>query len=147
MNMRSRFLATVVVLATIISMAPAASRAAGVPWGGCPATTVCNLSGCNLRLVFGSFPGPVLFAVNVGPGACARVNTAGLATIDFVRSAGGNFYAVQAPPPAVPCNCPAGNWFVDCVTLVAGCCSDVCFDQANCQINILPAACPGPCRP
>ncbi len=145
MKRRSHFLAAAFLAAALFTVTAVESNA-GVPWA-CPTTTVCNLSPCKASLMLRVLPPNVVFLVNVGPNACVQVNTAALTMIDSVISIGGFAYPVQAPAPVPPCNCRPTDWWVSCVTLAPGCCFDVCFDPANCRINILPAACIVPCNP
>ncbi len=140
---RSGFLAAAVAVALIGIVASGSTARAGVPWA-CNATTITNFTACTIPLTLVSAPGAAIFRVNLGPGAIALVPTGGIASFDFVISAGNIWYPVVTPPVA-PSRC--AGWSVSCVTLAPGCCCDVCFDPANCRINVLPSACIGFCNP
>lgn len=145
---RTRIMALTAAMVIIASLSVIATATAqGVAWN-CKTTTICNQTRCAARLTFGTIPFS-LISVNVDPGQCRTVSTAGVTSIDRVVGAAGGGYPVLGPPPVAPCNCPLGSWSVCCVTLPPdNCCFDICFDQTKCTITLLPAACPaGSCRP
>lgn len=135
-------------LAAFMLVASSDILQAGVPWGGCPKTTICNTSRwtMTLKLITSGNPIPVAALV---PNQCTTFVSAGVTSIDFVVSAAGILYPVLPPPPVQPCNCPPGTWSVCCVTLPPqNWCFDICFDPVGCVINITDAACPkDSCRP
>lgn len=146
---RTRSIIAASIFAALTFFYAAAADAQGVPWGGCPNTTICNLTGCKVQIALRMIP-VASPAYTLAPGQCLVIPTTGVTSIAGVVSAAPAVYPVLPPPPVAPCNCPAGSWSVCCVTLpsAAVCCCDICFDPLTCTINILPAACPpGACRP
>lgn len=144
---RTRSLLAACALAAFMLVAASDVVKAQVGWA-CPVTTVCNLTNCTVTLRLWTIPRGAFPIITLAPGQCLNVGTAAITAITDVMSSAGISYAVLPPPPAPPCNCPAGSWSVCCVTLPPmNCCFDVCFMPATCTINIMPAACPPPCRP
>lgn len=155
--MQSLLAALAIMAVAVLGTVLAPSGAAAQP---CANITVCNYAPCPINLCLRDGAGVVwCFPVVANPGpipprppfppfpppppaGCPVFATPPGVIMTGVVSMGGFFYPFIANPLA-----PPPVWVPNVTVGPAGCCVDVYFNQATCQVWVYPSGGPPPCRP